>query len=227
MNDVEILYEDNHIIVAVKPSNVLSQADQTGDVDMLSILKNYLKKKYDKKGNVYLGLVHRLDRPVSGVMVFAKTSKAASRLSLQVQNHTFRKTYLAVVNNINIEDNGEYIDYIVKRDDRSSQIVDSKTGKYCKLVYTTLERNTKLNLALVKIDLMTGRHHQIRVQFAGHNHVLYGDQRYGKQDNKQIALHAYRIEFVHPVTKEIMIFKKEVPAKGIWTKFEKCQSHDN
>lgn len=225
MNNVEILYEDNHIIVAVKPSNVLSQADQTGDVDMLTILKDYLKKKYDKKGNVYLGLVHRLDRPVSGVMVFAKTSKAASRLSAQVQNHIFRKTYLAVVNNTNIEDEGEYVDYLVKKEDRTSQIVDSKSGKYCKLVYTTLERNFKLNLALVKIDLMTGRHHQIRVQFAGHNHVLYGDQRYGKQDNKQIALHAYRLEFVHPVTKEVMVFEKEVPNKGIWTKFTKVSSN--
>ena len=219
MNKLEILYEDNHIIVVVKPNNILSQADNTGDCDMLSIVKKYLKEKYNKPGNVYLGLIHRLDRPVSGVMVFAKTSKAASRLSKQVQEHTFKKTYLAIVNNIDIEDSGEYVDYIVKESDNSSKVVDKNEGKYCKLMYTTLERNKELNLALVKINLETGRHHQIRVQFYHHNHVLYGDQRYGKQDNKQICLHAYVLEFVHPVTKEKMSFSKKPPQDGMWLNF--------
>lgn len=221
MNNLEVLYEDNHIIVVVKPNNVLSQSDNTGDVDMLTMIKDYLKKKYNKPGNVYLGLVHRLDRPVSGVMVFAKTSKAAARLSKQIQDHTFKKTYLAIVRNIGIEDFGEYIDYIVKQNDNSSKVVDSNAGKYCKLVYNTLERNHELNLALVKIELETGRHHQIRVQFAHHDHVLYGDQRYGIRDNKQICLHAYRIEFVHPVTKEKMIFMKQPTPKGMWAEFKK------
>ena len=221
MNDLEILYEDNHIIVVVKPNNVLSQSDNTRDIDMLTLIKSYLKEKYNKPGNVYLGLVHRLDRPVSGVMVFAKTSKAASRLSKQVQEHIFKKTYLAIVRNASIEDGGEYVDYLIKLDDNSSKVADDKQGKYCKLMYTVLERNKKLDLALVKIDLETGRHHQIRVQFAHHGHVLYGDQRYGIQDNKQIALHAYRIEFIHPVTKEKMIFTKEVPQIGVWKEFEK------
>ena len=227
MNNLEILYEDNHIIVVVKPNNVLSQSDNTKDIDMLTIIKSYLKEKYNKPGNVYLGLVHRLDRPVSGVMVFAKTSKAASRLSKQVQDHIFKKTYLAVVRNTNIDESGEYIDYLVKLDDNSSKVVDSKKGKYCKLMYTILERNENLDLALVKVNLETGRHHQIRVQFARHGHVLYGDQRYGIQDNKQIALHAYMLEFVHPVTKEKMTFTKNVPMKGIWNEFKKCQSNDN
>lgn len=219
MNNLEILYEDNHIIVVVKPNNILSQSDITGDIDMLSIIKKYLKEKYNKPGNVYLGLVHRLDRPVSGVMVFAKTSKAASRLSKQIQDHTFKKTYLAVVNNIDINDSGEYVDYIVKQSDNSSKVVETSEGKYCKLMYKTLKRNKNKNLALVKINLMTGRHHQIRVQFAYHNHVLYGDQRYGKQDNEQICLHAYSLEFIHPTTKEKMTFCKEPPKTGAWLEF--------
>ena len=227
MNNLEVLYEDNHIIVVVKPNNVLSQSDNTNDLDMLTMIKEYLKKKYNKPGNVYLGLVHRLDRPVSGVMVFAKTSKAASRLSRQVQEHIFKKTYLAVVKNNDIEDNGEYIDYLIKLDNNSSKVVDKEKGKYCKLVYTVLERNKNDDLALVRVNLETGRHHQIRVQFAHHGHVLYGDQRYGTQDNKQIALHAYMLEFIHPVTKEKMTFMKNVPNGGIWSKFKNCQSNDN
>lgn len=224
MNNLEILYEDNHIIVVVKPNNILSQSDNTGDIDMLTIIKDYLKEKYHKPGNVYLGLVHRLDRPVSGVMVFAKTSKAAARLSKQVQDHTFKKTYLAIVNGTEIEDSGEYIDYIVKLDDNSSKVVDNKKGKYCKLMYTVLERNNELNLSLIKVELETGRHHQIRVQFAHHGHVLYGDQRYGVNDKKQIALHAYKIEFVHPITKEVMQFTKIPPQDGIWLKFKKVST---
>ena len=224
MNKLDVLYEDNHIIVVVKPNNILSQADNTGDLDLLSMIKNYIKEKYNKPGNVYLGLVHRLDRPVSGIMVFAKTSKAASRLSKQITEHDFRKTYLAIVNNIDIEDSGEYVDYIVKQNDNSSKVVDKNNGKFCKLLYTTLERNKTLNLALVKINLETGRHHQIRVQFAYHNHVLYGDQRYGKQDNKQICLHASGLEFTHPVTKEKMCFFKEPPQEGMWLEF-KCLSN--
>jgi len=227
MNKLEILYEDNHIIVVVKPNNVLSQSDNTNDLDMLTIIKKYLKEKYNKPGNVYLGLVHRLDRPVSGVMVFAKTSKAASRLSKQVGEHKFKKTYLAIVRNRNIEDNGVYEDYLVKLDNHSSKVVNSETGKYCKLMYSVLERNTELNLALVKINLETGRHHQIRVQFSHHGHTLYGDQRYGIQDNKQIALHAYRLEFIHPVTNENLIFERKPNLVGVWTNFKKCQSSDN
>lgn len=227
MNNLEVLYEDNHIIVVVKPNNVLSQSDNTNDLDMLTIIKKYLKEKYNKPGNVYLGLVHRLDRPVSGVMVFAKTSKAASRLSKQVQEHIFKKTYLAIVRNCNIEDSGVYEDYLVKLDNNSSKVVDSSKGKFCKLMYNVLERKEESNLALVKINLETGRHHQIRVQFSHHGHTLYGDQRYGIQDNKQIALHAYRLECIHPVTKEKLIFVSNPPKREIWKSFKKCQSSDN
>jgi len=220
MNNLEILYEDNHIIVVVKPNNILSQADNTGDPDMLGLIKNYIKEKYNKPGNVYLGLVHRLDRPVSGVMVFAKTSKAASRLSEQVRNRDFKKKYMAVVRNVDIPDEGQYIDYLIKCNDNSSKVVSKDKGKICKLMYRVIERDTISDLALVEIELETGRHHQIRVQFAHHGHVLYGDQRYGVQDNNQIGLHAFEISFTHPVTKERLFFRKLPPLRSVWKKFK-------
>ena len=220
MIKLDVLYEDNHIIVVVKPANVLSQSDNTNDIDMLTIIKHYLKEKYNKPGNVYLGLVHRLDRPVSGVMVFAKTSKAASRLSKQIASHQFKKEYLAVVHGLFKEKSGELVNYIIKRNDNSSEISVNKEGKFAKLKYVVLEEKKEKNLSLVKIDLETGRHHQIRVQFANINHPLYGDQRYGKNDKKQIALHAYKIEFIHPVKKELMIFQKYPEKTGIWNLYK-------
>lgn len=220
MNKLEIVYEDNHIIVVVKPCNILSQADNTRDLDMISLIKSYLKDKYNKPGNVYLGLVHRLDRPVSGLMVFAKTSKAASRLSEQVRNHTFKKSYLAVIRGTDICDSDNLTDYIVKRGDNSSYITNVKEGKLCKLFYKVLERNKQENLSLVSINLETGRHHQIRVQFSSRGYPLYGDQRYGRQDKKQIALFANRLEFVHPVKKEVMIFEKNPSKEAPWSLFK-------
>lgn len=217
---LEILYEDNHIIVVVKPYNVLSQADNTNDIDMLFIIKMYIKEKYNKPGNVYLGLVHRLDRPVGGIMVFAKTSKAASRLSEQVRERKLKKRYLAVVNGIIKNDNDELINYIVKCKDNSSKITVKDEGQIAKLKYTVLERNIKENLTLVDIDLETGRHHQIRVQMANIGHTLYGDQRYGKQDKKQIALFSYELEFIHPVNKELMKFEKMPYKEGVWKLFK-------
>lgn len=217
---LEILYEDNHIIVVVKPYNVLSQADNTNDIDMLFIIKMYIKEKYNKSGNVYLGLVHRLDRPVGGIMVFAKTSKAASRLSEQVRERKLKKRYLAVVHGIIKNDNDELINYIVKCKDNSSKITVKDEGQIAKLKYTVLERNIKENLTLVDIDLETGRHHQIRVQMANIGHTLYGDQRYGKQDKKQIALFSYELEFIHPVNKELMKFEKMPYKEGVWKLFK-------
>ncbi len=217
---LEILYEDNHIIVVVKPYNVLSQADNTNDIDMLFIIKMYIKEKYNKPGNVYLGLVHRLDRPVGGIMVFAKTSKAASRLSEQVRERKLKKRYLAVVHGIIKNDNDELINYIVKCKDNSSKITVKDEGQIAKLKYTVLERNIKENLTLVDIDLETGRHHQIRVQMANIGHTLYGDQRYGKQDKKQIALFSYELEFIHPVNKELMKFEKMPYKEGVWKLFK-------
>lgn len=210
---LNILYEDNHLIVAEKRPNILSQSDITGDYDMLSILKEYIKEKYKKPGNVYLGLVHRLDRPTGGIMVFARTSKAAERLSKQIQDKKFDKRYLAVINGILNEKEGVLEDYILKQD--SNSIID-KSGKYAKLSYKVLEE--KNNLSLLDIKLDTGRHHQIRVQFASRNYPLYGDQRYGKEDKKQLALYAYYLSFYHPTTKEKLEFKL-VPDYGIFKEF--------
>jgi len=220
-NNLEILYEDNHIIVVVKPNNILSQSDNTKDIDMLTIIKEYIKEKYNKPGNVYLGLVHRLDRPVSGVMVFAKTSKAASRLSDQVRTHVLKKSYMAIVyDNGSLKDKDIFIDYIYKDRDNNSKIVDKSCGKYSELSYKIIKQNRKLNLTLIDIELKTGRHHQIRVQFASRNHPLFGDQRYGIQDKNQIALHAYKLEFIHPITKEVMVFISKPKSISKWSNFE-------
>ena len=206
MNNLNILYEDNHIIVVVKPINVLSQSDITGDVDMLSLIKSYLKEKYHKPGNVYLGLVHRLDRVVGGVMVFAKTSKAASRLSNAIRENNFHKIYLAICHGkINKEDT--FIDYLKKENDYSTVVTDKNNGKLSELSYELIEYNKELDLSLVKVYLKTGRHHQIRVQFASRGYPLIGDSRYGDDNYKTIGLFAYSLSFPHPITKEVLSFK--------------------
>lgn len=199
---IKILYEDNHIIVVVKPVNILVQADITKDVDMLTLIKKYLKEKYNKPGNVYLGLVHRLDRPVGGVMVLAKTSKAAARLSEMIRNSSFKKTYLAVVCG-NLKGNGEFVDNIVNDEFKVS--IDA-SGKLSKLKYRVIA--SAQNLSLVKISLITGRKHQIRAQFAYHGYPLWGDQKYNDNasSGEQIALWAVNIKFKHPVRDEIMNF---------------------
>ena len=215
MNDFKVLYEDNQIIVVEKEQNIPSQADKTGDIDMLTIVKQYIKEKYNKPGEAYIGLVHRLDRPVGGVMVFARTSKAASRLSEQVRNKTLQKTYIAVVDGHFAENKGVLEDYLYK-DERNniSKVVnkDKKNAKLAKLEYEVLDYDEKRDLSTVKIKLHTGRHHQIRVQFANSGHSLYGDQKYGTRGKgKQIRLWAYELEFEHPVKKEMMKFKSVPP----------------
>ena len=208
---MKVLYEDNHIIVVEKEPNIPSQQDKTGDIDMLTLVKQYVKEKYNKPGEVYIGLVHRLDRPVGGVMVFARTSKAASRLSEQVRNKTMQKTYTAVVDGKIENKNGILEDYLYK-DERNniSKVVnkEKKNAKLAKLEYKVLDYNEKTNLTRVEIHLFTGRHHQIRVQFANFGHSLFGDQKYGTRGKgKQIRLWASRLEFEHPVTKEKMSFE--------------------
>ena len=207
MNKLNIFYEDNHLIVVEKEPNILSQADSTNDIDMVTLVKNYIKEKYNKPGNVYLGLVHRLDRPVGGLMVFAKTSKAAARLSKQISNHTFKKTYLAVVRGKLLKEKGTYIDYLKKLDNGNSIVTSEKNGKLSELSYKVLDYNRANDTTLVSINLKTGRHHQIRVQFSSRGYPLCGDQRYGKNDHTQIALYAYKIEFQHPITKATMNFQ--------------------
>ena len=217
MNKINVLYEDNHIIVVEKPINILSHSDSTKDEDLLTLVKEYIKEKYHKPGNVYIGLVHRLDRPVGGLMVFAKTSKAAKRLSEEIRSHQIKKTYLAIVEGLIEEDKGTYCDKILRLENGNSVI--NSQGKEAILDYQVLKRNKEQKKTLVKIFLKTGRHHQIRVQFAYHKHPLCGDQRYGKQDKTQIALYAYQLELVHPTTKETLKFKKLPPRIDHWTQF--------
>ncbi len=220
MENLKVIYEDNHIIVVEKKPNIPSQADKTDDIDCLKIIKEYLKEKYNKPGNVYLGLVHRLDRPVGGVMIFAKTSKAASRLSEQVRNKEFKKQYLAVVDGKIENLKGTLEDYLYK-DERNniSKVVDKnkKNSKFAKLDYEVLAYNEVKNLSLLKINLHTGRHHQIRVQLAHFNHSIFGDQKYGTRgQGKQIALWAYKLTIKHPITKEEMSFKDLPETNGTW-----------
>lgn len=219
MNKLEVLYEDNHIIVVNKPCNILSQADITKDIDLLSIVKKYIKEKYNKKGNVYIGLIHRLDRPVSGIMVFARTSKAASRLSLMMQKKEFKKYYLAVVHGIIKEEEGEFIDYLKKEDNGNTIVTTKDRGKKAVLRYKVLRRNIKKQETLISIELLTGRHHQIRVQFATRGYPLCGDQRYGKRDKTQLALCSYKTSFMHPVKNELMTFQVEYPKRKYFNDF--------
>lgn len=214
MSKLNVLYEDNHVIVVEKPVNVLSQADSTKDIDMLTLVKEYIKEKYHKPGNVYLGLVHRLDRPVGGIMVFARTSKAASRLSEQVRTNKIEKVYLAIVKGNLKEKEGTFKDKIKKLENGNSIIAED--GKEAILNYQVLSE--KEGLSLVKVKLITGRHHQIRVQFSSRGYPLCGDQRYGKEDKTQIALYAYELSFYHPTTKEKLTFTL-LPKGNWWTEF--------
>lgn len=205
MNKLNVLYEDNHVIVVVKPINVLSQSDITNDPDMLTIIKSYLKEKYHKPGNVYLGLVHRLDRVVGGVMVFAKTSKAASRLSESIRNNSFHKEYLAICHG-KVKEYDTFIDYLEKRDNFNTIVTDKDHGKLSELSYELINYNKEKDLSLVKVNLKTGRHHQIRVQFSSRGYPLIGDNRYGIDKEKEIGLFAYKLSFPHPITKEIISY---------------------
>ncbi len=207
---MHILYEDNHILVVLKPRGVLSQADGSEKEDMLTLLKEYVKEKYHKPGNVYLGLVHRLDRNTSGVMVFAKTSKAAARLSKQIQEHTFKKYYKAIVEGY-IEGEKRLEGYFLKNE-REKKSHPSPKGQYASLYYEAIGHKTIQNqmVTLVQIELETGRFHQIRVQFSSIGHPLYGDMKYGskhKIDPLEFPLEAYKVEFFHPITNEKLQFE--------------------
>ncbi len=220
MEKLNVIYEDNHIIVVEKPVNIPSQGDKTGDIDMLTIIKEYLKQKYNKPGEAYLGLVHRLDRPVGGVMVFAKTSKAASRLSEEVRNKTFKKKYLVICNGKMESEKGELKDYLLKNEKTNmSKVVKEETrnSKLAVLDYEVLKYDSKLDLSVLKINLQTGRHHQIRVQLASRNHSIYGDNKYGGRGHgKQICLWAYELSLVHPTTKEELTFSVLPQKIGSW-----------
>lgn len=221
MEKYQILYEDNHLLVVVKPANMPVCPDSSKDEDLLTILKNYLKEKYHKPGNVYLGLIHRLDRPVTGIMVFAKTSKAAERLTKQIQEKKITKTYYAVVYG-KLKNNDTLNDYLIKDEKNNTSYVTTKEkGKLSTLTYQVVK--TVDNLNLVKINLLTGRHHQIRVQFSSRNNPLYGDHKYNPfvklNDKSNIALIAKTLSFYHPTTLELLTFDIDLPKKYPWNLF--------
>lgn len=209
---INIIYEDNHLLIIEKPVGIPVQADSSKDIDLITILKQYRIEKENKKGDAYIGLVHRLDRPVGGIMVFAKTSKAASRLSNEIRKNNFHKTYYAVVNGI-LPKGGKFEDYLIKNEKENKSYVTTKEkGKYACLEYKLLK--TKNNISLVKINLITGRSHQIRVQFSTRGHSLIGDSKYGNNPNNiDIALFAKSLTFIHPTTKEELTFNLEIPNK--------------
>ncbi|MNI42475.1 Ribosomal large subunit pseudouridine synthase D [compost metagenome] len=215
-----ILYEDNHLLVVVKPVNMPTQEDESRDPDLLNVLKADLKHRHQKPGNVYLGLVHRLDRPVGGVMVFAKTSKAASRLSDAVRTRHFDKTYIAVVHGKPPQKQGTLVHWLLK-DTTVNTVSVVKEGvagaKEAILDYQLLDSLD--GFSLVKVKLRTGRPHQIRVQLAAIGCPLYGDQRYGAHVNKpgqQLSLWARKLSFEHPVQKEQLSFHSEPPEQYPW-----------
>ena len=215
--NLEVLYEDNHVIVCYKPAGVLSQADNTGDIDMLSLVKDYLKKRYNKEGNVFVGLVHRLDRMTSGVMVFAKTSKGAMRLSNDIASGNFFKEYLAVCEgNIENFDETTLVDYLEK-DEKNNKSFISKNGKEAILSYKVI--TNKNNKSLVRVKLKTGRHHQIRVQMSNIGHPLYGDIKYGSPHKDNLALQAYKLSFYQPVSRELLTFQK-INYSGVFAIFK-------
>ena len=224
MEDLTILHEDNHVIVVLKPQNVPSCEDESKDRDMLTIIKDYIKKTYNKQGNVYLGLVHRLDRPTGGVMVFAKSSKAAARLSEQLRDGDFEKRYFAVLVGTPKEEKATLTHYMKKNTVNNMVYVCPPTvqgAKFAELEYQTLE--SKDGLSLNDIRLHTGRSHQIRVQMSSIGNPVFGDMRYGGEKAKKgyLALWAYYLSFTHPVSKEKMVFRVQPPKENLpWSLFD-------
>lgn len=220
--DIPIVFEDNHLLVIDKPHNLLSQEDHTGDPDVLTLCKAYLKREHNKSGNVYMGLVHRLDRPVGGLMLLAKTSKAAQRLSQQMRDRLIQKTYWAITHG-EPPPNGVLTHYLLKN--RQTNVVETvsatnKHGKKAILSFSKLRETDDLNL--LSVHLQTGRPHQIRVQLSAEGYPIWGDYKYGiqnKPDGRTIALRAVELVFEHPTTKEEMRFELPPPDAEPWKKF--------
>ncbi len=217
--NITILFEDNHLLAIHKPAGVLSQEDYSGDPDVLTLCKAYLKREYNKPGNVFLGLVHRLDRPVAGVMLLAKTSKAASRISEQIRKRTVKKRYLAVVEG-NPEDNGMLMHYLLKnRDTNRVTVVEPGNSKAQKSELTFHKTDQKKNLALLNITLITGRPHQIRVQLSHEGFPIVGDSKYGQSASSEIALFASELEVIHPTLKKPVNITATPLNTSPWSKF--------
>ena len=219
----QILFEDNHIIILNKLSSQIVHSDKTGDVSLEEMVKHYLKTKYNKPGNVYCGLVHRLDRPVSGVVMFAKTEKALVRLNKMMKEHQIHKTYWAIVRNNNIKPKATLVNFLVRNEKQNKTYVtkDTNKGKYAELDYEVLAKGD--NYQLLKVNLKTGRHHQIRVQLSNIGCPIKGDLKYGfERSNKDasISLHARQLEFLHPVKKEQIKIIAPLPKDSLWQWFD-------
>lgn len=219
----QIIFEDNHILVINKRSSQIVHGDKTGDDSLVDMIKDYLREKYNKPGNVYCGVAHRLDRPVSGAIVFAKTEKALVRLNKAIHDRLFSKTYWAVVRNSPPKDDDLLTNYLLKDEGKNKSYItkDITKGLRAELRYRLLAKSDFYNLLEVK--LLTGRHHQIRVQLASIGCPIKGDLKYGfGRSNKvsSICLHARELSFEHPTTKENMTFIAPVPDEPLWRHFE-------
>ena len=218
-----ILYEDNHLLIVNKEPSEIVQSDKTGDVCLLDDVKSYIKEAYNKPGNAYAGLVHRIDRPVSGAVIFAKTSKALSRMTLKIKEREFSKTYLAIVRNKPPQDAGELSNYMIKNEAQNkSYIVSSNTrgAKLAQLRYRVIGSSD--SYYLLEVELITGRHHQIRAQLAHIGCPIKGDLKYGfprSNPDASISLHAYRLQFEHPTTKNPITVTAPKPAGSPWDFF--------
>jgi 23S rRNA pseudouridine1911/1915/1917 synthase len=224
VQDLEVLYEDNHIIAVNKPAGMLVQGDKTGDETLGDIVKQYVKEKYEKPGEVFLGVVHRIDRPVSGVVLYARTTKALQRLNEMFQKREIQKTYWAIVQSKPEKETDILVNWLRKNEEKNmSRVVDPeiKGALKCELEYKLIASSDKY--WLLEIDPYTGRHHQIRVQLANIGCIIKGDLKYGaKRSNPDgsICLHARHIQFIHPVKKEEINITAPVPADNLWKAFE-------
>jgi len=220
-----VVYEDNHIIIVNKTASEIVQGDKTGDTPLSETVKQYLKEKYQKPGNVFIGVTHRLDRPVSGLVVFAKTSKALSRLNEMFKNSEVKKTYWAVVKNRPPEEEGELVNYLIRNEKQNKSYAydTEKPGSKKAILHYRLIGHSQ-NYYLLEVDLKTGRHHQIRCQLAKMGCPIKGDLKYGSPRSNpdgSICLHARSVRFVHPVSKEVIAVEAPVPAGNLWNGFER------
>ena len=221
---MEVVYEDNHIIIVNKTANEIVQGDKTGDTPLSEMVKAYLKEKYQKPGNVFIGVTHRLDRPVSGLVVFAKTGKALSRLNEMFRTGQVEKTYWAVVKNLPPSEEGTLTHFLVRNEKQNKSFAYDKevpNSKLAKLHYKLIGRSD--NYYLLEILLMTGRHHQIRCQLAKMGCPIKGDLKYGaprSNPDGSICLHARKVKFVHPVSKQIIEIEAAVPSSNLWQGFD-------
>ena len=222
---MEILYEDNHIIAINKSSSDIVQGDKTGDKPLVDTVREYLKERYSKSGNVFCGVVHRLDRPVSGVVLFAKTSKALARLNEMLRGHEIKKKYWAIVVKPPQEQEATLKHYLVRNERQNKSYAyttEKKDSKLAVLHYITIGKSERYTL--LEVDLHTGRHHQIRCQLAAVGAVIKGDLKYGaprSNPDGSISLHARSVEFVHPVRKELVVITAPLPTDKLWTVFDK------